>query len=104
MALSKIDLLNFTEMASPRTSKEKKLTFEQSMARLEEISTRLNNPETGLEETIALVEEGRKLIATGRALLNQAELRITQLDNPVEPLVPAPAVTQKDDDNGFTLI
>ncbi len=74
------------------------------MARLEEISTRLNNPETGLEETIALVEEGRKLIATGRALLNQAELRITQLDNPAEPHVPAPAVTQKDDDNGFTLI
>ncbi len=74
------------------------------MARLEEISTRLNNPETGLEETIALVEEGRKLIATGRALLNQAELRITKLDNPAEPLVTAPAVTQKDDDNGFTLI
>lgn len=104
MELLQIDLLTFTEMAQPRTSKEKKLTFEQSMARLEEISTRLNNPETGLEETIALVEEGRRLIATGRALLNQAELRITKLDNPAEPLVPAPAETRKDDDNGFTLI
>ena len=102
MVLKEINLPTFSEMASPRTGKEKKLTFEQSMARLEEISTRLNNPETGLEEPIALVEEGRKLIATGRALLNQAELRITQLDNPVEPA--APAVTRKDDDNGFTLI
>lgn len=91
-------------MAHPRTGKEKKLTFEQSMARLEEISARLNNPETGLEETIALVEEGRKLIATGRALLNQAELRITKLDNPAEPFVAAPAEPRKDDDNGFTLI
>ena len=72
------------------------------MARLEEISARLNNPETGLEETIALVEEGRKLIATGRALLNQAELRITKLDNSAE--VNTPAENQKDDDNGFTLI
>ena len=72
------------------------------MARLEEISARLNNPETGLEETIALVEEGRKLIATGRALLNQAELRITKLDNSAE--VNIPAENQKDDDNGFTLI
>ncbi len=85
---------------SPR-NKEKALTFEQSMARLEEIATRLDNPETGLEETIALVEEGRRLVAASRALLEQAELRINKLDVAAPtPIAPTP----NNSDNGFTLI
>ncbi len=71
------------------------------MARLEEISARLDNPETGLEETIALVEEGRRLVAASRALLEQAELRINQLDVAPQPVA---AATPKDADNEFSLI
>lgn len=71
------------------------------MARLEEISTRLDNPETGLEETIALVEEGRQLVTACRALLEQAELRINQLDVAAPP---ATAATPKDANHEFSLI
>lgn len=85
----------------PPRSKEKVKTFEQSMARLEEISARLDNPETGLEETIALVEEGRRLVAASRALLEQAELRINKIDVAAQP---ATAVTPNDDDHEFSLI
>lgn len=85
----------------PRTNKEKSLTFEQSLARLEEIATRLENPETGLEETIALVEEGRRLVASGRKLLDEAELKIRQLEAP-EPV--STAATKTANEDGFSLI
>ena len=71
----------------PPRSKDKAKTFEQSMARL--------------EETIALVEEGRRLVAASRALLEQAELRINQLDVAPQPVA---AASPKDADNDFSLI
>ncbi|MDO5473116.1 MAG: exodeoxyribonuclease VII small subunit [Akkermansia sp.] len=88
---------------SPRRPGEKNLTFEQSMARLEEIAARLENPETGLEETIALVEEGRRLVAAGRKLLDEAELKIRTLDAPEQVPTPVPT-TKTDNEDGFSLI
>ena len=93
-------MIELLRMAS-RNQKENKLSFEQSMSRLEEISARLEHPETGLEETIALVEEGRKLVAACRKLLDDAELRIKTL----EAVDAAPAqVTKNDEEDGFSLI
>lgn len=86
----------------PRTSKDKALNFEQSMARLEQIAALLEHPETGLEQTISLVEEGRSLVSSCRKLLDEAELKIKQLEAP-EP-VAAPPADKKGDENGFSLI
>lgn len=67
---------------SPRPAKSAALTFEQAIARLEEIDALINDPATGLEETIALTEEGLKLIRSGHKLLKEAELKIQQLEAP----------------------
>jgi exodeoxyribonuclease VII small subunit len=82
--------------------KEKALSFELSMERLEAIAARLENPETGLEETIALVEEGRRLVVSCRKLLEKAELRIKTLDNPAS--ASAVATLPKDEEDGFSLV
>lgn len=66
----------------PRPAKSTALTFEQAIARLEEIDALINDPTTGLEETIALTEEGLKLIRSGHKLLKEAELKIQQLEAP----------------------
>lgn len=85
--------------------KNKALTFEQSMSRLDEIASRLENSETGLEETIKLVEEGLRLVKNGRELLDAAELRIKVLENaPIEQVPAKGSVGKHDDDNEFTLI
>lgn len=83
----------------------KSLSFEQSMARLDEISARLDNPETGLEETIRLVEEGLKLVRSGRAMLDNAELRIKMLENPDAVATPDAGVKiSRNDEHDFSLI
>jgi len=83
----------------------KSMSFEQSMARLEEISARLDNPETGLEETICLVEEGLKLVRSGRALLENAELRIKVLESSADARgLNNSAETSQNDEHDFTLV
>ena len=57
----------------------KKLNFEQSMARLEEIVGLLERGEAPLEESLALFEEGTKLMRTCSALLDQAEQKVALL-------------------------
>ncbi|MEG0025343.1 MAG: exodeoxyribonuclease VII small subunit [Akkermansia sp.] len=59
-----------------------KLSFEQSISRLEEIIQKTDTPVTELEEMITLVEEGTKLLQHCRGILNRAELRIEALENP----------------------
>ena len=54
----------------------KKLDFEQSMARLEEIVGLL---ERGLDEAMALFEEGAKLMRECTKRLDQAEQKVTLL-------------------------
>ncbi len=58
---------------------EKKLTFEQAMARLEELVALLEKGEAPLEESLALFEEGTKLMKQCSALLDKAEKKITIL-------------------------
>lgn len=58
---------------------EKKLTFEQAMARLEELVALLEKGEAPLEESLALFEEGMKLMKQCSALLDKAEKKITIL-------------------------
>jgi len=57
----------------------KKLDFEQSMARLEEIVALLEKGEAPLEQSLALVEEGTKLMANCSALLDMAEQQVSLL-------------------------
>lgn len=57
----------------------KKLNFEQSIARLEEIVSLLERGEAPLEQSVALFEEGTKLIGGCNKLLDSAEQKVQKL-------------------------
>lgn len=57
----------------------KKLKFEDTMGRLQEIVARLESGEAPLEEAMALFEEGAKLSALCYNTLDRAELKIREL-------------------------
>lgn len=60
--------------------KSKKInSFEDELARLQEISSLLENNDIGLEEAISLYEEGIKLSKNCINKLKEAELKITEL-------------------------
>jgi exodeoxyribonuclease VII small subunit len=54
-------------------------SFEDKLARLEEITTSLENSEIGLEDSIQLFEEGIKLSKECLSVLEKAELKVTTL-------------------------
>lgn len=58
---------------------EKKKTFEEAMARLDEIVTRLEKGDAPLEESLKLFEEGTKLMKQCSGLLDKAEQKVQQL-------------------------
>lgn len=58
---------------------EKKLTFEQAMARLEEIVVRLESGDHPLEESLALYEEGAKRMKQCLTMLDKAEQKVSKL-------------------------
>lgn len=58
---------------------EKKKTFEQAMARLEEIVTLLERGEAPLEESLKLFEEGTTLMKQCSTLLDKAEQKVMKL-------------------------
>ncbi len=58
---------------------KKKLNFEQSMARLEEIVALLERGEAPLEQSLTLFEEGAGLLKSCSILLDQAEQKVTLL-------------------------
>jgi exodeoxyribonuclease VII small subunit len=60
------------------------LSFEQALERLEQISQALEQGGLKLEEAIALYEEGIGLLKTCHQRLNAAELKIGQLNAPLE--------------------
>ena len=62
----------------------KKVSFEESIGRLEQIVRRLEEGEVPLEESIKLYEEGMKLGNRCRKILDQADLRIKQLSGRLE--------------------
>lgn len=55
------------------------LTFEQAMARLEEIVRLLESGELSLDETVRLYEEGQRLRQFCEQKLNEAEKRIRMI-------------------------
>ena len=58
---------------------KKKLDFEQSMARLEEIVGLLERGDAPLEQAMTLIEEGAGILRQCSALLDQAEQKVTLL-------------------------
>lgn len=59
------------------------MSFETAFAELGRIVQRLEAGDLTLEETIALYEQGQKLAAYCQRQLDQAELRVTQLDQAI---------------------
>lgn len=57
----------------------KKMTFEQQIARLEEIVSALERGDVQLADSLSLFEEGTKLIAACVKQLDQAEQQVTKL-------------------------
>ena len=57
----------------------KKMTFEESIVRLEEIVALLERGDAPLADSLALFEEGTKLIATCSKQLDQAEQTVVKL-------------------------
>ena len=58
---------------------KKKMNFEDSMARLEEIVSLLDRGEAPLEQAMALFEEGAKLLRECTRQLDEAEQKVTLL-------------------------
>ena len=56
------------------------LTFEQAFAELEEAVRALERGDLPLEESLALYERGQELAAYCAKLLDEAELKITQIE------------------------
>ncbi len=57
----------------------KKVTFEQQIARLEEIVAALEKGDAQLADSLALFEEGTKLIAACSKELDRAEQQVVKL-------------------------
>ena len=57
----------------------KKLTFEQSMARLDEIVRHLESGDMPLGDTLALFEEGTVLVNSCNKMLDEAEQKVVKL-------------------------
>ncbi len=64
---------------------EEKVTFEESMKKLSEVTSQLEQGSVSLEKAIELYSEGVKLAAECRKQLQEAKLKITE-DNGTEPL------------------
>ena len=63
----------------------KKMTFEESMTRLEEIVSLLGRGDAPLNQALSLFEEGAKLTKECTAQLDKAEQKVTLLDKEEEP-------------------
>ncbi len=61
-----------------------KMTYEQAMARLEEIVTKLDDGSLPLDESIKLFEESTKLVSFCNTSLEKAKLKITELSEKQE--------------------
>lgn len=57
----------------------KKLSFEESVARLDDIVKHLENGDMPLSESLSMFEEGTKLISACSKLLDEAEQKVVKL-------------------------
>ena len=60
-------------------AEKQKLTFEQALARLEEIVAALESGDRPLEQSRSLYEEGAKLMKQCTTLLDRAEQKVRKL-------------------------
>ena len=60
-------------------AKKPAMSFEQSLARLEEIVRHLEKGDMPLSDSLALYEEGTALIASCSRLLDEAEQKVVKL-------------------------
>ena len=60
-------------------AEKKKMSFEDSMVRLEEIVKLLEKGDAPLAESMGLFEEGAGLVRACKALLEEAEQKVIQL-------------------------
>ena len=58
---------------------KKKMTFEDAVARLEEIVNHLESGDMELEESLKLFQEGTELVASCGKLLDEAELTVKKI-------------------------
>lgn len=58
---------------------EKKLSFEESLTRLEEIVRHLERGDMPLEDSLKLFEEGNKLLVNCGKMLDNAEQKVVKL-------------------------
>ena len=58
---------------------EQNTTFEQNMARLEQIVRTLERGDGALEESLKLFQEGTELVRSCGALLDEAELQVKKV-------------------------
>ena len=58
---------------------QKKLSFEQSLARLDEIVRHLEKGDMPLSESLSLYEEGTALLASCSKMLDEAEQKVVKL-------------------------
>ncbi len=61
------------------TAKKQSLSFEESLARLEEIVRHLEKGDLPLQDTLSLYEEGTGLIAACSKMLDEAEQKVVKL-------------------------
>lgn len=61
------------------TPNDQKLTFEQSMARLEQIVRLLERGEVTLDESLKLFQEGTALVRSCGKLLDDAKLQVNKI-------------------------
>ena len=58
---------------------EKKLTFEQTLTRLDEIVRHLEKGDLPLSESLSLFEEGTSLLTSASKMLDEAEQKVVKL-------------------------
>ena len=58
---------------------KKKMTFEESMARLEQIVRAMERGDVALEESLKLFQEGTALVEACGKLLDEAELQVKKI-------------------------
>lgn len=63
------------------TDEIKKLGYEAAFQQLEDLVAQLESGEKSLEESVALYERGRQLSAHCQSLLENAQLRVRQVDD-----------------------
>jgi len=71
-------------------AKEPALTFEQSVAQLEQIVAAIESGQIGLEESLAKYEQGMSLVKRCRGILDNAEKRIQVLSETKDGLKAEP--------------